>query len=150
VAITIKTFLISLAPPNLPRLNQISLDLRVIVFTGVVTLLCGFIVGLIPALRVLRFDLESTLRAENSRTATSHSRARTYEPLIVLQVALTVVLTIGSGLMIKSLNRLLAVAPGFQVSNLLTTTVSLPSAKHQWSYNARFGDRILEQIKALP
>src|SRR6266516_1194723 len=107
-----------------------------------VTILCGVVVGLIPALRVLRFDLESTLRAENSRSATSHSRAKTFEPMLVLQVALTLALLIGSGLMVKSLNRLLQVDAGFERRNVITTTLSLPSAKHAWAYNARFSENV--------
>lgn len=82
---------------------------------------------MIPALRILKFDIDAPLRAENSRNATSHKRARTYEPLLVLQVALTLALLIGSGLLIKSLSRLLDVAPGFETQNLIATTLSLPS-----------------------
>jgi putative ABC transport system permease protein len=150
VAMAVKRTLISFAPPNLPRLNQASLNLPTLSFTIAATLVCGLAVGLIPALRIVKFDLESILRSENSRNATSHARARTYEPLLVLQVALTVVLMIGSGLMFKSLDRLLAVTPGFRTTNLLTTTLSLPTAKHAWSYNATFGQQIVDRIKSLP
>jgi hypothetical protein len=150
VAVIVKRFLINLAPVNLPRVSQISLDGRAVAFTIAVTLVCGVLVGLIPPLRVLRFNLESTLRAENSRNATSHRRARTSEPLLVLQVALTLVLLIGSGLMLKSLNRLLAVSPGFQSRNVVTAVLSLPSAKHAWRYNAVYAERVAERIRTLP
>lgn len=150
LALAVKRVLIQLAPAGLPRLNQISLDWRVLLFAVAVAILCGVLVGLIPALRILRFDVESTLRSENSRNATSHRRARTCEPLLALQVALTAVLMVGSGLMIRSLDRLLAVSPGFHATNVTTVTLSLPSAKHAWSYNAEFADRVMERVKTLP
>jgi hypothetical protein len=150
VAIGLKGFLIGMAPPNLPRLSQISLDGRVLAFVFGVTITCGILVGLIPAVRLLKFDLESALRTENARNATSHTRARTYEPLLALQVALTLALLVGSGLMIKGLERLFAVAPGFDTSNLITTTLSLPGAKHAWKYNATFSERVVARIRAVP
>jgi len=150
VASAAKTFLIALAPGNVPRLSQVSLDGKVLGFALATTLACGLIVGLIPALRVLKFDIESPLRKENSRNVTSYRRARTYEPLLVLEVALTLVLLIGSGLMFKSLNRLLSVDPGFETKNLITTTLSLPSGKHAWNYNATFSGRVVDRVRALP
>jgi putative ABC transport system permease protein len=150
VALAVKRFLVRLAPPNVPRLSQTPLDLQVLGFVLLITLICGLAVGLIPVLRILKFDLESTLRAENSRNATSHARARTYDPLLTLQVALTLVLTIAAGLMVRSLDKLLAVPPGFHSTNLPTATLSLPSAKHAWAYNAQFGEQVVERIQALP
>jgi putative ABC transport system permease protein len=150
VAIAGRRLLVSLAPAGVPRLNETSIDGHVFGFALAATLICGVIIGLIPAFRVLKFDLESTLRAENSKTSTSHARARTYEPLLVLQVALTLALLIGSGLMFKSLNRLLAVSPGFRASNVITATLSLPSAKHAWSYNSRFIERVIDRVREIP
>jgi predicted permease len=150
IAISLKGVLIDVAPANLPRMNQISVDLRVLGFAIVVTIGSGLLVGLIPILRVLKLDIESLLRSENGRNATSHRRARTYEPLLTLQVALTLALMIGSGLMLKTFRELFAVPMGFQPGNVLTTTLSLPSAKHEWRYNAVFSERVLERVRALP
>jgi predicted permease len=111
---------------------------------------CGLLVSIIPILRVLKFDVDATLRAENAKGVTSHLRVRTYEPLLALQIALTLALTIGSGLMVKSVIRLFAVPVGFDSENVVTTTLSLPSAKHAWKYNAVFSERVVEHLRALP
>jgi putative ABC transport system permease protein len=150
LAAAVRRVLVAVAPPGLPRIADISMDMRVFGFATAAAILCGVVIGLIPALRILKFDLEPTLRGENSRNATSHARARTYEPLIVVQVALTLSLLIGSGLMFKTLSRLFGVAPGFQAANVITTTVSLPSAKHAWSYNSRFIESVLDRVRQIP
>jgi putative ABC transport system permease protein len=75
VALAVKKFPILLAPSVIPRLSQVSLDFRVLAFALLVTLICGILVGLIPALRILGFDLAATLRAENTRNAASHLRS---------------------------------------------------------------------------
>jgi putative ABC transport system permease protein len=97
----------------------------------------------------LRTRQRDAFTAVNSRSATSRARARAHEPLLVLQVALTLALVIGSGLLFKSLYRLLEVAPGFDASNVMTTMLSLPSGKHAWSYNSRFIERVIDRVRDL-
>jgi len=149
VAEAARRVLLALAPAGLPRISAISIDGRAFLVAGAAALASGIVIGLASWLRVLKTDLESTLRSENSRNATSHARARTYEPLLAAQVALTLALLIGSGLMFKSVNRLLGLAPGFNPSNAVTTTLSLPSAKHAWSYNSRFIERVLDRVREI-
>jgi predicted permease len=150
VAVGVRRVLVTFAPAGLPRVAEISTDLRVFGFAAILALAGGVFIGLVPALRILKFDLEPTLRGENSRNSTSHVRARTFEPLLVLQVALTLALLIGSGLMFKTLNHLLGVAPGFERSDVIITTLSLPSAKHAWNYNSRFIENVLDRVRPLP
>jgi len=149
LAVPVSTYFIRLAPSRLPRLSEVAIDGRALGFAIAVTLLCGACVGLIPALRLLKFNLEATLRADQSRNATSHKRAKTFEPLVVLQVALTLSLLIGSGLMIRSLQRVLSMEPGFNTANVITTTLSLPSAKHAWKYNATFSEQVVQRVRAV-
>src|SRR5262249_3702049 len=146
----VSTFFIRLAPSRLPRLSEIAIDGRVLTFAFGITVLCGAGVGLIPALRLLKFNLEAALRADHSRNATAHKRAKTFEPLIVVQVALTLTLLVGSGLMIRSLQHVLAVETGFNPANVITTTLALPSAKHAWNYNATFAERVVQRVRAIP
>jgi putative ABC transport system permease protein len=150
LAVPVSTVFIRLAPSRLPRLTEVGIDARALGFALGVTVLCGACIGLIPALRLLKFNLEPALRADHSRNATSHKRAKAFEPLIVVQVALTLSLLIGSGLMIRSLQHVLSVESGINTTNVITTTLSLPSAKHAWNYNAAFADRVVQRVRDIP
>lgn len=144
--------LVALSPENFPRLQEINLDGRVIGFTLLVSLLTGIIFGLAPALQVSRLDLNSSLKEGGRGSAESFGRRRLRGALIVAEVALTMVLLVGAGLMIRSFDRLLRVDPGFKADNLLTMEVSLPQSKYSESeeQTANFFREILGRIKTLP
>ena len=122
--------LVALQPGNLPRadeLNGIGLDGRVLLFTMAATLVAVLISGLAPALRA-RMQIDSALLKDGKRA--TPSRHRLQQLLVVGEVALTVVLLIGAGLMIQSLSRLEGVEPGFSANRILTTRVALPQARY--------------------
>jgi putative ABC transport system permease protein len=121
--------LIGFGPDNIPRLNEISLDPRVLAFTFGVSLLTGVLFGLVPALQASRPDLNDALK-EGSRGSTG-GRSRTLRNVfVVAEVALALVLLIGAGLMIRSFMRLQSVETGFNPENVLTMRVQLPGRKY--------------------
>ena len=111
-------------PTALPRAEEISLDLRVLLFTVSISLFAGILFGLAPALKTTRPDLHESLK-EGGRGA-SGTRHRTQSVFIVLEMAMALVLLAGAGLMIRSLTRLWSIDPGFNPHNVLNFGISLP------------------------
>ncbi len=144
------SLLLTLAPPNLPRLSDVSLDARVLVFTVVVTLVTGLIFGLIPAWQATKPNLNETLK-DAGRGSTEGGRQFVRHGLVVLEVASALVLLVGAGLMIKSFWRLQQVDPGFNPDNALAATVSLPKQKYPEKHQqAAFFQQLLEKVRTLP
>jgi predicted permease len=115
---------------TIPRLESVTLDLRVLSFTLGLTLVTGLTFGIIPALRLTRSDPHAGLR-EGSRSATGSPRVGgARSGLVVAEVALAVVLLSGAGLLLRSFARLLEVNPGFRVDNVLTAQITLPRVKY--------------------
>ncbi|CAN5347645.1 ABC transporter permease [soil metagenome] len=144
--------LVAISPESFPRLQEINLDARVIGFTFLTSLLTGVIFGLVPALQVSKLDLSSALKDGGRGSAEGFGRRRLRGALIVAEVALTMVLLVGAGLMIRSFDRLLRVDPGFKADHLLTMEVSLPQAKYNESeeQTANFFREIIGRISGLP
>ena len=111
-------------PEQLPRASEIGMDWKVFAFTAVIALLCGILFGLVPALRVSRPDLREALKEGGRGMAGSKQRFR--EILVVAEMAMALVLLIAAGLMLRSLNALWHVNPGFDARGVLTFGVSLP------------------------
>jgi putative ABC transport system permease protein len=119
--------LIALAPPDLPRLAEIRPDAWVLAFTFGLSLVTGVAIGVVPALAASRPALQSTLK-ESGRGATSgRGQRRLRSALVVAEVALAVVLTLGAGLLLRSFVSVLAIDPGFQPDRLLTLQIALPN-----------------------
>ena len=137
-------------PESLPRLNEVSINAPVLLFTAGVALLTGILFGLIPALQASRRDLTQSLK-ESGATGTSRNKHRTHNALVIAEVALSLVVLIGAGLLLNSFWRLIHVRPGFDASNVLTTQVSLimPTYKDD-SRQFAFFDRLHDRLKAIP
>ena len=116
--------LVAHLPPFMPRVEQIGIDGRVLLFTLLISLLTGLIFGLLPALKASKPDIVGSLK-DLVTSAAGGARDRSRRVLVIAQVALSLVLLVGAGLMIKSFWRLQDVDPGFEPRNLLTMTVSL-------------------------
>jgi len=143
--------LVELSPANIPRLETIRLDWRVLWFTLGLSLLTGMIFGLAPALQTTHLKLGETLK-EGGRTGTGGRRAQLIRGgLIVVEVALTLVLLVGAGLLIRSFWRLQQVDPGFKTDNLLTLRLTLPRARYTEGAQAvSLFERLQERLAALP
>jgi putative ABC transport system permease protein len=141
--------LLALAPEDLPRIKDVALDGRVLGFTLVVTMITGVIFGLAPALQASNPNLNETLKEAGRGTTAGRHRVR--NALVIVEVALALMLLICSGLMIRSFMRLQRVDPGFNPSNGLTMSISLPGRKYPNSDNhLAFFSQLVERISALP
>lgn len=140
----------SLALDDVPRIEQIRLDPAVLLFTAGVALLTGLLFGLAPALRCARLDLQKSLK-ERARGSASVSSRRLNHVFVMTQFALSLVLLIGSALLLQSFQRLTSVNPGFHPENVLTARLSLPGRKY--TDRARvlaFHRQLIERVRALP
>jgi putative ABC transport system permease protein len=147
--------LLSVNTANLPRVGRdgslVSLDWRVVAFTIGVALLTGILFGLIPALQSSRPDLSATLKESSGRSGTGlrHNKARTL--LVLTEVALAVVLLVGSALLIRTSLALSSVNPGFETEHILTMKMSLSGPQYTKTANV---ERIVrdgtERLRAIP
>ena len=140
-----------LIPAGLLPSGAVTLNVPVLLFSGVVVLLAAFIFGIAPALHSNRIDLQSELK-EGSRTSgagATHSRIRS--ALAIAEAALALVLLVGAGLMMKSLYRLLQVDPGFRTDRVLTMTISLrPDQYSKAPAVLNFWEQLLQRVRQLP
>ena len=143
--------LLALAPRALPRVHDITLDWRVLSFTALLTIGTGLVFGIMPALQLSGADLNGTLK-EGGRSVTGPGSAnRTRSALVIAEVALSLILLAGAGLLSATLLRLQHVDPGFQSHNVLTTALSLPDAKYKKdAEQIAFYDRVLDKLRAIP
>ena len=140
--------LVALSPAGLPRVNAIVVDGSVFAFALGTTALVGVVVGLVPALQTNRGDLNLALHG-SARVTTSHQAMR--RTLVVVEVALALVLLISAGLLLRSLQRLFAVDPGFDGSHLLTMQVQ--ESGHYYDSDAnrvQFFKNALEAVREVP
>jgi putative ABC transport system permease protein len=142
--------LIALSPAEIPRLNQVGIDGRVLSFTLLISLTTGLIFGLVPALQASKPDLNETLK-EGGRASTGGNRSsRMRSLLVVSEIALSLVLLIGAGLMIKSFIHLQQFNLGFNPKNLLTIRVGLPWPKYgEGDRAAVFYRQLIERVENL-
>ncbi len=140
---------VAMAPDDLPRLTDIAIDGRVLAFTTTIALLTGLLFGLVPALQMARTDPLHTLK-EGGRAATSLGRALR-RGLVVIEVALSVVLLVGAGLMIRSLTRMQQLNLGLHTDGVLSARVSLSGDRYREDAAcAEFARRLVERAAALP
>jgi predicted permease len=145
--------LLAVAPANLPRLDQVSIDLRVLLFTSGATVATGLLFGLGPAWTASRPDLTRPLREGGHGAVGGRNPLRS--GLVVMQVAATVMLLISSGLLIRSFHRLQQVDPGFNASHVMTMRIDLPVAKYGTigqldGQRRQFVAEVVRRLQALP
>ncbi|HXD32322.1 MAG TPA: ABC transporter permease [Pyrinomonadaceae bacterium] len=138
-----------LGSETLPRLNEIGLDGKVLGFTFAISLLTGIVFGLAPALQSSRVDLNGVLK-EGGRSGVGSGRHRVRSALVVAEVALSLMLLIGAGLLLRTYQRIQNASPGFNVNNVLSFRLSLPSSKYKGPPVTAFYKQLLEKIQALP
>ncbi|MFL6594190.1 MAG: ADOP family duplicated permease [Chthoniobacterales bacterium] len=142
--------LVAFGPDNIPRLQEINLDPRVLAFTFGISLVTGVLFGLVPALQASRPDLNDALK-EGSRGSTGGRSGRLRNTFVVAEVSLALVLLICAGLMIRSFMRLQSVNTGFVADNVLTLRVQLPKKKYAEPHQViDFFKQAQERIAAIP
>lgn len=138
---------------NLPRIDEIRMDSRVVAFTCAISIVCGIVFGLAPALRRSRADLSSSLR-EGGRGGTSGAaKRRVYAALVVCEMALSLILLSGAGLLLRSFVSLQQVALGFQAApeSILTMQISPLESRYENTDSAvLFYQRLLDRVQQVP
>ncbi|HEX8144506.1 MAG TPA: ABC transporter permease [Pyrinomonadaceae bacterium] len=145
--------LLRVIPDDVPRLlvANIGLDARVLVFTLAISVLTGLLFGLAPALQVSKTNLNESLK-EGGRGATAGaSRQRVRNTLVISEVALSLLLLVGAGLLIKSFLNLSRSDVGFDPNNVLTMRISLPEARYKENaQTVNFYERLMQRVQTLP
>ena len=141
--------LLALAPTDLPRVGAVHLDCIVLAFGIAVTALIEVVVGLAPALYASRRDLQEGIQWNSQRTATGHQTTR--HALVVAEVSLAFVLLVSTGLLLRSLERVFAVDPGFHPLHVLTMQVQTSGHKFDTDgTKRRFFAKALEEVSQVP
>ncbi len=133
-----------------PRLAEVNIDATVLAFTIIIALGTGLVFGLAPALHTVRSDIASTF-ASLGRSSGGRAGVRFRDGLVVAQVALSVVLLVGAGLLMRSLWALQAVPPGFEPDHVFTAQIGLPAQRYpDRESQLRFWDAFLSGVRAAP
>jgi predicted permease len=149
LAVWLSRALVALAPSTLPRLHEIGLDARVLLFTAALTVVTAWLCGMLPALELTRTRGEA-LR-EGGRASSGRRERRIFGTLVAAQLAIAVVLLVGGGLLLRSFSKLMAVDTGFRVDRLLTLGISLPAQGYRDAASVRgFYNRLLDDLSRVP
>ena len=140
-----------LLPADFPRLNEIHMDLRVLAFTFAASVLTGILFGLAPALQISRSDVQESIRETGRGASGSLRQTKFRQALIVVEVALSVVLLAGAGLLFRSFMRLQSVETGFKSEQVLTARLT-PSGTNfaQPADYVKFYNQVLEKLSTVP
>ena len=137
-------------PDDLPRINELTLNLRVFIFALAASLATGLLFGVLPAWRSSRLDPARAL-GDNSRASTAgRSRMRLHSVLVIGETALGLVLLVGAGLLIRSFDRVLSVDPGFNPEHLLVFKVAMPLHRFDEGKRLQFLQQLQSRFAALP
>ena len=140
----------ALAPPDVHGFHEMRVDLSVLLFTAAAVLVSGVLFGLAPALHAGHTDLARAL-SKGGRTGRSAVSGRVRRVLATVEVALTVMLLVGAGLMVRTFRALMSVDPGFRAEHLLRARIKLPPDQYgRLGQTARFCRELLDRVSALP
>jgi predicted permease len=143
--------LLSLAPPELPRLSNVTMDGTVLLFAVILSVFTSILFGSTPALRYNVDRLLGTLRSAGRGTTSERARNRGRNLLVVGQTGLAMVLLVGSGLLVRSFWEIRNTDPGFESEEILTFSLSLTSAEYpDASSMVSFSEELLERLSSLP
>ncbi|MDB4874994.1 MAG: permease [Gemmatimonadetes bacterium] len=142
--------LVGLAASSLPRSEAVGLNGRVMLFAMIVSLATGFIFGIVPALRASRTDLREDLSESAGRTSASRRQNRTLDALIVGEIAISLVLLVGAGLVIRGFVSLLHIEPGFKPDGVLAFHASAQPTTPDSARYGQFYAPVLQRLRALP
>jgi predicted permease len=142
--------IVAFGPRGLPRIDNVTVDARVLVFTVLVALATGLVFGLVPAIHSAKHELGQILK-ESARGSGRRATQRTRGMLVVTEMALAVVLLVGAGLLIRSFLKLVDVDPGFRTEHVMSFSVSLPEKKYAMDRDIRrFAADVKQGLTKLP
>jgi putative ABC transport system permease protein len=140
----------SLLPESIPRAAEIGVNGRVLLFAVLASVLTGALFGLFPGLHASKVDVSAALKEEGRGTGAGRSRRRLLSFIIAFEIAVSVVLSIGAGLMIRSYQKLLAIKPGFDAVNVVTAEAWLSESKYpDAAKQAAFARGVIERLSAM-
>ena len=143
-------FLKNLIPEELSRTVALTLDFRVLAFAVAISLASSVLFGLAPALQISRIDLNEVLK-EGGRGNTGPRRSLFRSVLVIGEVALSLVLLVGSGLLIESFSNMRGLNPGFQADHVLTMRLQVPETKYgNFAKRTEFFQTVLERVRTIP
>lgn len=139
------------AANDIPRLNLVHVDLRVLAFVTLISIVTGLIFGAIPALQMSRPDVIETLKQATRGATSGRSRTQWRSALLVAEVALALITAAGAGLMVRSMIRVEQAPVGFEADHLLAVGINLPVSKYSTPESAMaFFDQALQRVEAVP
>jgi predicted permease len=142
--------IVAFGPKGLPRLEDITVDARVLAFSVVLAIVTGLVFGLVPALHAAKTELGQMLK-DGMRGGSRRATQRTRSMLVVSELALAVVLLVGAGLLIRSFVKLVNVDPGFQTEHITSFDVTLPTKKYPYDRDLRrFASELRSGLSSLP
>jgi putative ABC transport system permease protein len=143
--------LLALSPVNVPRLQEVRIDWQVLLWTMLISLVCGIIFGLAPAWQGSRSNLNEALKEGGRNTTESSGKRRLRGAFVVFEIAMAMVLLTGAGLLIKSFLHLQKVDSGINPERVLTMNIPLPRAKYaEEPQQAAFFQKLLERVGTIP
>ncbi|HEY0510457.1 MAG TPA: ABC transporter permease, partial [Thermoanaerobaculia bacterium] len=135
---------------GIPRIDEVSISGGVLAFTAAIAVLTGILFGLVPAIQTYRLGLTAGMK-EGQKGSSGKMTRRVNSTLVAAQFALSLILLIGAGLVLKSFQRLMTVNPGFQPDNVMTMLLPVTTQKyHNSAQELQFYHSLLEQVRALP
>jgi putative ABC transport system permease protein len=144
-------FLATLIPTGIAAMTGTGVDGRVLLFTLAISLATGIVFGIIPASRVSQFQLAHSLKQGGGRSGVGSGGHRLRDALVISEVALAIVLLTGAALMIRSLENLYHLDPGFRADHVLVMRTPLPRQKYEaFAARAAFYEQVLERVEGLP
>ena len=143
--------LLAMAPNGLPRINEVSVNGSVLLFTAAVTVLTGVLFGMFPALHTARANVSGMLKDATRGSSGGVASRRARNTLVMAEMALAVVLLVGAGLLIRSFTKLLAVDPGFRAERVVTFAIAAPDTKYgQYAQRRVLATNLIERMKRVP
>jgi putative ABC transport system permease protein len=138
-------------PRGVPRLDNVTIDARVLVFSVVVAILTGLLFGIVPAFHAAKTNVGQMLKESTRGSSGRRGTRRARNALVVAEMALAVILLIGAGLLARSFVSLTNVDTGYRAENVVTMSVVLPSTKYPWDQEAiNFVHQVLDRVRQLP
>jgi putative ABC transport system permease protein len=142
--------IVGLSPAELPRIEQVSIDARVLAFTIVISLLTGLLASAFPLLRSYTADLTPGLKSGGRQTTAGRTAGTVRNTLVVAEVALSVVLLVGAGLLLRSFLAIVSVDPGFQPERVTTFDIALPFYKYSTMEHRAFANQLVAETERIP
>lgn len=138
------------APIDVPRIDEVTLDAPVLLFTFVVTLLSGVLIGLLPAWRATQASATDLLRSSSATAASNKASSRFRSSLVSFEVAAGAVCLVAASLLLSSFLKLMTVERGFETDRVITAELSLPAARYELDPGVRFVTALADRVRALP